>query len=435
MASKEMVADVFSFDQIYGKVCDPFFRSLDDNRSFNSQYGLSNALKSGFAIYSLKAASLFQFQNMAQAEEHNLSSIYKIGEIPSDNGLRKILDGVDPTELRAGFKNLFSYTKNASLLSQYYGWKDYLVVAIDGVQHFQSKKVSCSHCLQRKHRDQTTSNYHCMLSAAIVCTGKSEVFPFDHEPIVRQDGRMKNDCERNALYRQIDYLKSTYSTQKMVLALDALYSCEPVIRRINEQKNWRYVINITEDGHKHLFEQFDAKNEAGKINWFDWVDGKESYRAGYINKVELNASSTETSVNMLYVVHKNSKGKETVFSYVTDIALSKRSVEKVLGIGRSRWKIENETFNTLKNQGYQFKHNFGHGHQHLCTVMAYLMMMAFWVDQLQQAASKLFQQVLLGIKTRISLWQNVRVVVKAFPMNSMKDVHLRIAEMYCIRLI
>lgn len=334
-----MVSDVFSFDQIYGKVCDPFFRSLDDNRSFNSQYGLSNALKSGFAIYSLKAASLFQFQNMAQAEEYNLSSIYRIGEIPSDNGLRKILDGVDPTELRAGFKKLFSYTQDTGLLSQYYGWRDYLVVAIDGVQHFQSKKVSCPHCLQRKHRDQTISNYHCMLSAAIVCAGKSEVFPFDHEPIVRQDGRVKNDCERNALYRQIDYLKSTYSTRKMVFTLDALYSCEPVIRRINEQENWRYVINITEDGHKHLFEQFATKNKSGKINWFDWVDGKDSYRAGYINKVELNASSTGTSVNMLYVVHKNSKGKETVFSYVTDIALNKRSVEKVLGIGRSRWKI------------------------------------------------------------------------------------------------
>jgi hypothetical protein len=32
---------------------------------------------------------------------------------------------------------------------------------------------------------------------------------------------------------------------------------------------------------------------------------------------------------------------------------------------RARWKIENETFNTLKNQGYHFEHNFGHGDQPL----------------------------------------------------------------------
>jgi len=49
--------------------------------------------------------------------------------------------------------------------------------------------------------------------------------------------------------------------------------------------------------------------------------------------------------------------------------------------GRARWKIENEAFNTLKNQGYQFEHNFGHGQQQLSVVLALLMMLAFLVDQ------------------------------------------------------
>ena len=31
--------------------------------------------------------------------------------------------------------------------------------------------------------------------------------------------------------------------------------------------------------------------------------------------------------------------------------------------GRCRWKIENETFNTLKNQGYNFEHNYGVRHE------------------------------------------------------------------------
>lgn len=435
MATKDDTPEQYSFDHVYGKVCDPFFKSLDDNRAYNASYSLSNVLKSGFAIYSLKSASLFQFNEMAQAEEYNISSIYRIGEIPSDNGLRKILDGVDPCQLRAGFKALFTHTHESGLLNEYYGWRDFLVVAIDGVQHFQSKKVSCPHCLQRTHRDKSVSNYHCMLSAAIVCPGKSEVFPFDHEPIVRQDGQDKNDCERNALYRQIDYIKTAYPQQNMVFAMDALYSCAPVIARLSELKNWRYVINITEDGHKHLFRQFDERNDKGTIKWHNWREGKNRYRAGYINKLELNASSPDTLVNMLYVVQTDSKGKETIFSYVTDIALSKRNVTKIMVIGRSRWKIENETFNTLKNQGYQFEHNFGHGQRNLCIVMAYLMMMAFYVDQIQQAGSTLFQQLLIGLKTRISLWQNTRSVFKLIPANSMREVHLKIADMYCIRLI
>ena len=57
--------------------------------------------------------------------------------------------------------------------------------------------------------------------------------------------------------------------------------------------------------------------------------------------------------------------------------------------GRARWKIENETFNTLKNQGYCFEHNFGHGEKNLSTVFAFLMMLAFLIDQIQQRCCKL----------------------------------------------
>lgn len=82
------------------------------------------------------------------------------------------------------------------------------------------------------------------------------------------------------------------------------------------------------------------------------------------------------------------------FEWITDINLTEWNVEKVAKAGRSRWKIENETFNTLKNQGYHFKHNFGHGHQNLCTNFALLMMLAFLIDQIQQLINEVFQKAL-----------------------------------------
>lgn len=36
------------------------------------------------------------------------------------------------------------------------------------------------------------------------------------------------------------------------------------------------------------------------------------------------------------------------------ITLTQENVYQTMRAGRSRWKIENETFNTLKNQGYNF---------------------------------------------------------------------------------
>jgi hypothetical protein len=62
--------------------------------------------------------------------------------------------------------------------------------------------------------------------------------------------------------------------------------------------------------------------------------------------------------------------------------------------GRAWWRIENATFNTLKNQGYQFEHNFGQGEKHLSNVFAYLMFIAFLNDQIQQYACKYFKAAL-----------------------------------------
>ena len=73
--------------------------------------------------------------------------------------------------------------------------------------------------------------------------------------------------------------------------------------------------------------------------------------------------------------------------------------------GRACWKIENETFNTLKNQGYHFEHNYGHGEKHLATVLALPMLLAFLVDQLQQRCCPVFRQLWEGLGTQAKLWE------------------------------
>ncbi len=45
--------------------------------------------------------------------------------------------------------------------------------------------------------------------------------------------------------------------------------------------------------------------------------------------------------------------------------------------GRARWKVENENNNTLKTKGYHLTHNFGHGKQHLSSLLATLNLLAF----------------------------------------------------------
>ena len=96
--------------------------------------------------------------------------------------------------------------------------------------------------------------------------------------------------------------------------------------------------------------------------------------------------------------------------------------------GRTRWKVENETFNTLKNQGYHLEHNYGHGQQHLCTVMATLMMLAFLVDQVQELGCRLFQAARARFRSRTSLWEKLRAVFTHFCIPDWRTLWRSIAE-------
>lgn len=76
--------------------------------------------------------------------------------------------------------------------------------------------------------------------------------------------------------------------------------------------------------------------------------------------------------------------------------------------GRARWMIENETFNTLKNQGYQYEHNFGHGKKNLSVNLSLLMMLAFAVDQILQRACLIFKAALKKAGSKKALWRHIQ---------------------------
>jgi hypothetical protein len=112
---------------------------------------------------------------------------------------------------------------------------------------------------------------------------------------------------------------------------------------------------------------------------------------------------------------------------VTDLTLTADNVQQVARGGRARWRIENETFNTLKNQGYHFEHNYGHGCKHLCEVFAVLMMLAFLIDQAQQKCNPLFQKAWEKKGSKCALWEAVRYLFASFEVASMAEIYQAIA--------
>ena len=96
------------------------------------------------------------------------------------------------------------------------------------------------------------------------------------------------------------------------------------------------------------------------------------------------------------------------FSWVTNLRVSSRNVYHLRRGGRARWKIANATCKTLKNQGYHFEHNAGHGQQNLSVVFAGVMMLAFLVDQRPQRCCALLRAVWKQVGSKRRLWERMR---------------------------
>jgi hypothetical protein len=166
-----------------------------------------------------------------------------------------------------------------------------------------------------------------------------------------------------------------------------------------------------------------AAEQAGRVTWHDKPDRGSDivHRFRFVNQVPLNAANPELLVNFLEYWEINGD-KVQHFCWVTDLRLTPRKVYKIMRGGRARCKIENETFNTLKNQGYHVEHNYGHGQQHLSTLFATLMMLAFLVDQVQQLCCPLFRAVWTKLGSKRRLWERMRSMFEEYDLASMREL-------------
>lgn len=368
---------------------------------------LVDHLMSGLAVFGLKYPSLLQFDqdNNKKIIQSNLHSLYAIKQAPSDTYLRERLDETDPQYLRKAFTRLLSLLQRGKGLEGFAYINGYYLLSIDGTGYFSSSQVHCEQCCEKHHRDGRTTYYHQMLGAVLVNPDSREVFPLAPEPILKQDGACKNDCERNAAKRLLTDIRREHPHMKFIVIEDGLASNAPHIRQL-QALNYHFILGAKASDHRFLFDWVDNTATTAEYELTDDQGIKHRFR--YLNRAPLNDANFELEVNFLEYWETRPNGKTRHFSWVTDIPIKQDNLILLMRAARARWKIENETFNTLKNQGYHFEHNFGHGYKHLSTVMAYLMLLAFLIDQIQQHCCKLFNRALTEAKSRCRFWQQLR---------------------------
>jgi len=393
----------------------------------NTEYSWHDCILSGLAVFGFKMPSLLQFEKDKVTEpfiRRNLRTLYGVTKAPSDTCMRERLDTIEPKQLRRAYKKIFSYLQRGKALESYRTLDGHYIISIDGTGQYSSEKVHCACCCEKHHRSGRVEYYHHMLGAVLVHPDHREVIPLAPEPIVKGDGNTKNDCERNAAKRLLSDLRREHPHLKVLIVEDGLASNFPHLSLL-DSLSMPYIIGVKQGDHAYLFDWIsDLKPTIHEH--LDEVGTQHHYHM-YTN-VPLNDTHHDYRVNVLEYWETKKDGRKQYFSWVTKLPLTPDNVYQIMRAARSRWRIENETFNTLKNQGYNFEHNYGHGYKNLCSVMTMLMMLAFLIDQVQQLCCKTYQKARKHTGRLTTLFERVRVVSGFFVFTSWQHLYTFIGD-------
>src|SRR5690606_32816731 len=234
--------------------------------------------------------------------------------------------------------------------------------------------------------------------------------------------------ERNAAKRLLETIRREHPHLKLIVVEDGLSSNGPHIRLLRSL-GMQFILGAKPDDHPFLFDWVSHE----KCEAFEETDIEGTkHRYKCINAVPLNDTHFDLLVNFLEYWETKADGRTQHFTWVTDIQITERTAPLIMRGGRARWKIENETFNTLKNQGYNFEHNYGHGTQHLCSVFTMLMMLSFLLDQAQMLCCELFRAAKRKAGTYRDLWQEMRTLFRYCIWASWAEFYATIANVPCL---
>lgn len=387
------------------------FSQITDSRDPNkTEYRMHDFFMTGFAMMYFQDPSLLTFQRRLQKawNLNNLKTMFNIESIPKDTQLRDVLDQAPTGEIEMIFSDYLHQLQRNKHLENYQFFNGTYLIPIDGSQYFSSKKLSCPGCLTKKSKGKIRY-HHQILQAVIIHPDMKQVLPLAPESIQNKDGSTKQDCEINAGKRIIAKIKKAHPKLKATIVGDGLYSKQPFINAVKKAK-MSYILVAKPTDHKILFEWVDEltglgdgkkleiKAPKGKRHVYEWI-----------NQVPLNGTVDADEVNFFQfqIINKNNKVTYKN-SWVTDIAIDKDNIKDLVKGGRARWKVENETFNTLKNQGYHLEHNFGHGKKNLSMVFFMLNLLAFYTHQILELTDPLYQKCRLDFSSRKEFWNQIR---------------------------
>lgn len=389
------------------------FVQIEDRRDPQRlTWELPAVLMSAFAMLFFQHPSLLAYQRRMKERtgQSNLERMFGVQAIPSDTQMREILDGVPTEPLRRLLPQTFEQMRRVGWTARFVtevGGEKYYPVVLDGSEYFHSTQMHCPHCLRQRQANGEPHYSHLVVSATVTRAGSHAILPLDVEEVSNRDVvQVPQDCELTAAKRLVQRLRAEHRQLAMCAVGDDLYGHEPFVEELQRGRR-PYVLVAKPSSHPALFAQLAEREQRGACAHGTWTEGTGPRRRTFTYRAAADLALTQADavrVNFLEVWEQRPNGTVGYHnSRITAFVVTPETVAAIAGIGRSRWKIENEQFNVHKNHGYELEHNYGHGQQTLSMVFYLLNLLAFLAHKLLEFGDRLYQQCREG-ESRRGLW-------------------------------
>jgi len=402
----------------------------------NTRYQVVDAILAGFSVFFMQSSSFLEHQRVMQSKKgrNNASKLFGIERIPSDPQIRNILDPVRAEYFHADFWFILDEMKKQGQWLSFRSGLGNTLVALDGVTYFSSEKISCPECLKRQDRSGIEHFYHSAITPVIVKPGCQQVLSLPPEFIIPQDGSEKQDCERAAAKRWLAQHHEHFSDYSVTYLGDDLYANQPLCQLITETYHQAFIFVCKPDSHPCLYEwvamleRNDGVEELAQRRWNGQYG--ENWRYRFAQQIPLRNGEDALNVDWCELVITHEVTGEVLYqnAFVTNHAITSDNVVAVVQAGRARWKIEKENNNTLKTKGYHLEHNFGHGQQHLSTVLLILNLLAFLVHTVQELTNPAYLTLRQTLGSRKTFFNDLCALTRYLLFDDWETLFLFMAD-------
>lgn len=408
-------------------------RQVNDCRKKASDYELAAHLTACLALFLFKSESRNQYNQYREDAQfaENYERLFEFA-MPHGDSVQKVMALLDTDQIEhLKHQMVQTLLQRKTFHSSRYRGK-WFQVAVDASGAGSYDHERDPQCLHRTSKSGKVTYFHTVLEARLVTTSGFSV-SIASEWIENPENTEyeKQDCERKAFTRLAAKLKKIYPRLPILILADGLYPYEGFFATC-KANDWAYCVTFKDGNLPSVWEEvrslmpLQCDNTYREVRHlpcgtlteqaFRWVDNVD-YQ-GYILQW-LECQETKVPQSTAADDKATPVAQITRFVHLTDLPVNRGNISATSRSGRLRWKVENEGFNALKNEGYSMEHQYAR--KSYCALKNYFqfMQMAHLIHQLMTLTTRFKENFLAGKNhpTVKNLWRDLVAAMQWVELN------------------